>query len=402
MSSTTSVEVAPQAASTPMHRLGLAVLSIGHFTVDVCQGGLPVLLPFLFFDLDLTYATAALVITVAAITSSVIQPLFGYVADRLAAPWLLPFSCFLACGALGLAALAPSYPALLALVIASSLGVAMYHPEAARTANLFAGARKASGMSLFAVGGNLGFAAGPALVGALLVAFGRPGALGLFVLAVGIPALFVLLGSRLERPRRPSVAAAAAQRPSARGPMALLVAVIATRQWAQANVLTFLPLYVVTLLGQAPAVASQQLAVLSLGSVVGTLVAGQLGDRFGPRPVITVSLCVAAPLLWLIFVVDGAPVYLVLFLAGAALVMALSLGVVLGQAYMPDRTALAAGLALGLGVGLGGIGSAAFGAVADSIGLGTVVMLLWLPALLGSLLSLPLPRPHGHAKPRAS
>lgn len=395
MSRAGTADAARAAPRAPMNRLGLALLSLGHFTVDVCQGGLPVLLPFLFVDLQLSYTTAALVITIAALTSSVIQPLFGLLADRMTQRWLLPLGCFLATAALALAGQAPSYPLLLALVIASNLGIAMYHPEAARAANLFAGARKASGMALFAVGGNLGFAAGPALVGALLVSFGRPGALGLLVLALSIPALFLLLGPRLSAAAPPRVSsaasAAASARPSTRRPMALLVAVIAARQWAQANLLTFVPLYVVTYLNASPALASQLLAVLSLGSVVGTLVAGRLGDRFGPRPVITSSLFVATPLLLLLFVVAGPLTFAVIFLAGAALVMALSLSVVLAQAYMPERTALAAGLTLGLGVGLGGIGSALVGGVADAIGLGRTVGLFWLAPLLGALLSLALP-----------
>lgn len=395
MSSAGATDAAVRAQSAPMHRLGLGLLSIGHFTVDVCQGGLPVLVPFLFVDLGLSYTSAALVITVAALTSSVIQPLFGFLADRMTQRWLLPLGCFLATAGLALAGQAPSYALLLALVIASNLGIAMYHPEAARAANLFAGARKASGMSLFAVGGNLGFAAGPALVGALLVAFGRPGVLGLFALATTIPALFLVVAPRLPRtpPSRAqgATSAAAPQRPGAGRPMALLVAVIASRQWAQANLLTFVPLYVVTYLNESPALASQLLAVLSLGSVVGTLVAGRLGDRFGPRPVIATSLFVATPLLLLLFVVAGPATFAVIFLAGAALVMTLSLSVVLAQAYMPERTALAAGLTLGLGVGLGGVGSAAVGRLADSIGLGQTVGLFWLAPLLGALLSLALP-----------
>ena len=42
----------------------------------------------------------------------------------------------------------------------SGLGVAAFHPEAARKAHLASGDRRTTGMSLFSVGGGLGFARG--------------------------------------------------------------------------------------------------------------------------------------------------------------------------------------------------------------------------------------------------
>ena len=82
-----------------------------------------------------------------------------------------------ALGGLGvaLAGLAPTYPLTFAAVVLSGLGVAAFHPEGSRFANYVSGARRASGMSLFSVGGNVGFALGPVLVTPLVLVFGLHG-----------------------------------------------------------------------------------------------------------------------------------------------------------------------------------------------------------------------------------
>ena len=136
-------------AAEPMNRFGLFLLSAGHLAVDINPGALPALLPLLFLDMHLTYTTAALVVTVGNVTSSIVQPLFGVLSDRLSRGWLVSLGCLLASAGLALAGHAPTYPLLLAAVVASSLGVAVFHPEATRTASAFAGARRATGMALF-------------------------------------------------------------------------------------------------------------------------------------------------------------------------------------------------------------------------------------------------------------
>ena len=76
------------------HRL--ALLSAGHLVTDVNQGALPALLPFLISEYHLTYAAAGLIIFSANIFSTVVQPLFGYLADRMSSPWLMPAGIVLA------------------------------------------------------------------------------------------------------------------------------------------------------------------------------------------------------------------------------------------------------------------------------------------------------------------
>ena len=180
----------------------LGLLALGHLVVDMNQGALAPLLPFLKTAFGLSYAASGAILLVASMTSSVVQPVFGYLADRATRRWLLPWAVLLSAIGVALAGLAPSYWGLLALVVVSGLGVAAYHPEGYRTANQVAGDRKATGLSLFSIGGNIGIALGPPAVTFLVPRFGLPGTLGLLgpgllvaaLLATVLPALIARAG----------------------------------------------------------------------------------------------------------------------------------------------------------------------------------------------------------------
>jgi len=73
-----------------MNRRAIALLSTGHFLIDFCQGVVPALLPFLVAERGFSYTAAAGLVFALSATSSVVQPLFGQLADRLGMPWLLP------------------------------------------------------------------------------------------------------------------------------------------------------------------------------------------------------------------------------------------------------------------------------------------------------------------------
>src|SRR5437660_10214635 len=172
----------------------MAALSTGHLAVDFSNGALPALLPFLVDRFSLSYTLAGVVVLASTVSSSVVQPLFGLWSDRRGAIWLLPTGVAVAGIGMGLAAASPAYWTVVLLVTVSGLGTAAYHPEGSKFAAYVSGRRRASGMSLFSIGGNLGFGLG-ALAAALLVhALGLHGGLLLAVpcLAVGP----VLLSSR--------------------------------------------------------------------------------------------------------------------------------------------------------------------------------------------------------------
>lgn len=179
----------PSAARRRPHTPMLLLLALGHLVVDMNQGAMPALLPFLRTKFGLTYAAAGTVILVANVSSSVIQPIFGYLADRTARSWLLPWAIVVAALGVALAGLAPSYGVLLVLVVVAGFGIAAYHPEGYKTANQVAGDRKATGLSLFSIGGNVGIALGPPVITALVGGLGLLGTLAMLGPGVLVAAL---------------------------------------------------------------------------------------------------------------------------------------------------------------------------------------------------------------------
>src|SRR5437870_13289764 len=172
-------------------RRGMAALSAGHLAVDFAAGALPALLPFFKDRFGLSYTLAAVLILASSISSSVIQPLFGFWSDRRGALWLLPAGVALAGIGIALAADAPSYWLVCVLVVVSGIGIAAYHPEGSKLAAYASGRKRASGMSLFSVGGNLGFALGPTVTTPLVLAFGLTGGLLLAVPCLLVAAMLV-------------------------------------------------------------------------------------------------------------------------------------------------------------------------------------------------------------------
>src|SRR5213593_5275341 len=190
---------APAERARPDMRL-LGLLALGHMVVDINQGSLAALLPFLKSTLALSYTATGVIVLMSNVTSSLIQPLFGYFADKTARRWLLPLSVLLSAVGLGLTGLAPSYDVLLVLVVITGFGVAAYHPEGYRTATAVAGERKATGVSIFSTGGNIGVALGPPLITALVTTLGLAGSLGLLVPGLLVAGLLMAVLPGLSRP----------------------------------------------------------------------------------------------------------------------------------------------------------------------------------------------------------
>src|SRR6184192_2751561 len=173
------------------HTKLIGLLAFGHLVIDLNQGSIPAVLPFLRNAHGLSYAEAATIVLVGNLTSSLIQPLFGYLSDQIARRWILPTSVFLSGVGLALMGVAPGYLTVLGLVLVMGMGVAAWHPEGYKTATGVAGDRKATALSWFSLGGNVGLALGPPVITLLIAGFAGDGTLGLLVPTLIVGALLL-------------------------------------------------------------------------------------------------------------------------------------------------------------------------------------------------------------------
>ena len=228
----------------------------------------------------------------SAASSSLIQPLFGLWSDRHGASWLLPAGVAIAGIGIALAAAAPSYWLVLAIVVVSGLGVAAFHPEGSKFAAYASGGKRASGMSAFSIGGNIGFALGPIVATPLVSALGLRGGLLLALPSLAIAVMLFVAAAvpaHLRARTGPPCAASAARTARRAGDPARRDRLRGLAWW---GLLTFVPLWEVSL-GHSKAYGNHLLALMLLVGGLGTIAAGPLADRFGRRPVLIVSLAAA-------------------------------------------------------------------------------------------------------------
>lgn len=373
----------------------LSLLALGHMVVDINQGSLAAILPFLKSSLQLSYTATGTIVLMANITSSVIQPLFGYLADKTARRWLLPLSVALSSVGLGLIGLAPSYAAVIVLVMITGFGVAAYHPEGYRTATAVAGSRKATGVSVFSTGGNIGIAVGPPLVTALFTTFGLAGSLGMLVPGLLVGGLLTAVLPMLSAPPPPRARGTGAADPRTMvGAMSLLVFVVAVRSWTQLGFTTYVPFYYLETLHGDPRMVGTMLGVFLGAGAVGTLVAGPIADRVGIRRYVVAVFLLATPVAASFFFVTSAlGILVVLAVLGFVMVSTFTVSVVLGQAYLPRNPGMASGLIVGFAIGAGGLGVTALGWLADHFGLLAALWVSALMPLVGFAAALFLPEP---------
>jgi len=368
----------------------MAALSAGHLATDFANGALPALLPFMVDRFHLSYTLAAAVMLASAASSSLIQPVFGAWSDRRGALWLLPAGVAVAGIGIAVAAAAPSYWLVLLLIVVSGFGVAAYHPEGSKFAAYASGRRRASGMSLFSIGGNLGYALGPTATTPLVLAFGLAGGLLLAVPCLLVAALLFAAMPYLASfvPERGAhFEGSGEDRP---GALALLLGVIAFRSVCWFGLITFVPLWEVSL-GHSKSHGSHLLSLMLLTGGIGTLAAGPTADRLGRRPVLIASMLFVGPLTLAYVLLGGVLGAVALALVGVCVISTFGVTMVMSQEYLPHRIGMASGLSIGLSIGLGGIAAVALGALADSVDLRTAMYAAAAAAVPGFVLAAFLP-----------
>ncbi len=374
----------------------LLLLSTGHLVVDIYQGALPAILPFIKTNLGLSYTLAGVILIVSNITSSIIQPIFGFLSDKKEKAFLLPLGAFLAGAGFCLVPTTSSFGVVLCLVAISGAGVACYHPEGFKTARFFTGDKMATGMSVFLVGGNAGFALGPILALTIVNYKGFSSLTWMALPALLFAAAIIFLLKKIAVQDAQKEAAKAAKAGISRQAFHsffTILCVIIMRTWTHTGLMTYIPFYYINYLQGNPVYAGKLVSLFMLGGAVGTLAGSPLADRWGHRFWLRFSLLTSGLILPLLFVVKGIGLFFVVFILGVILISSFSVTVVMGQNLLPNNLGVASGLVAGFAIGAGGIGVTLLGVIADHYGVPFALKCIGALPLAGFLISLLLRYP---------
>lgn len=376
-----------------MRKLPIALMVLGHTVVDTTQNILPVFLPLLQDLFGLNYFQVGVAAALLNLSSSMVQPAFGWVSDRRHTLWLIPAGIAWTGVFIGMLGLVPNYAVLLAVVVLTGIGTAAFHPIASIAVAQASRSQRGLAMSFFSAGGNLGFALGPIVATWLLAWFDLRGSVVMVVPCVLMAAAVVAWRGEFAAPVKAAVQPETHEDPGFPwGKLITLCALVTLRSWGYSGLIIFLPLLLHEE-GVPLALAARALFVFLFFGALGGLLGGHLSDRFGRRQVIAVSL-LSFPFLMAAGLLLAGPVrWPVLALAGMTLLASFAVTVVFAQELLPQHLGLASGLMLGLSFGTGGLGVGLSGLLADLLGLRESVWILVMVPGLAGLLALALSPP---------
>lgn len=366
--------------------LKIGVLALAHMLNDFYANYLPQMIPFLAISMTGFNATKATVLTAAfTITSSLVQPVFGFWLDRHGKRWLVYVGTLWMAVMLSVTGLTDSYIVLVTLAALAGMGTAVFHPQASAMVNALSGFHKGIMMSVFVTAGNLGFALSPLLLIPLFQNFGLQ-ATPVTVIPGVVAAVFLFAfapRTALLKNNPTPFSTVLKSVNEARGELLAIVGVIGIRSAAYTAVLTLLPLYFQSE-NMDTTIAGHLVAIMLACGAIGGLIGGFLSDRFGRKPLIVGSLLLATPLFLGFLFTQGVASVVFLALGGTMLLSSFSVTVVAAQEAIPNSKALASGISLGFANGLGGLGAIALGGIADVYGLAAALIIVFLLPLVAA------------------
>jgi FSR family fosmidomycin resistance protein-like MFS transporter len=366
-------------------------LSLAHFVTDLYSPVLTAILPLLVLNFGYTYLLAGLLVTAYNLTSSMTQPLIGWFFDKRGKGIHVSVSLLISAIFISLIGLTSAYPLILLYAILAALGHASFHPSGlAQVGAECTDCNRGRLMSYFVIGGNLGYAIAPLLVG---LAIGWLGLSGLV--------LFFLPGCTMAiLARRMTPSSKYAHQPTSDEngslpsvvPIVVLILGAALRAWAIFAAISYIPPFLIQR-GIDLVMATGLVTAMLLAGVVGQVMGGVLSDRYGRKEYSILGMIISIPFFLLFISTEGPLSYLALLLFGFSLWSTFAVTVAIAQEMMPRNIGLASGLVLGLAVGGGGLGVAVTGALADATSLNSALSLLPIPVVAAIVCFTILPYP---------
>jgi len=382
-----------------MHIKRLSAVAFGHFSIDILNSSIALILTVLSGKFDLSISQIGLAAMIYTFAASLTQPLFGILADHLRGRWLGAVSIIWIALFYGLAAFAPSYPLLVACLTIGALGSGAFHPVGMINASAAGGAYPTTATSIFFLLGQSGLALGPITAGLILqnvdITIGMP------IMALGMLPAVVMMAQQFNRPSTADTDQTTAKvtktattqdnQLTNRGMIVTaFILVIALRSATAQSLVTLLPKYFADL-GYQPAAYGAMIGMFSLGGAIGTFVGGYLGDRMERRLLLFLSTLLSIPFCYGLLHLEGWLFFLVAALAGGLLNVPHSILIIMGQRFLPARQGMIGGAVLGFTFASGAALAWVASWFADWAGLLTVLTILAIVPLGAAISTLFLP-----------
>jgi len=387
------VEIEPNLGTPQKAVLGILIaLSVAHLLNDTMQSLIPAIYPILKHSFQLSFTQIGLITLANQLTASLLQPLVGWYTDRRPLPYSLSIGMGFTLAGLGLLSVAWNFEVILFSVALVGVGSSVFHPEASRVARMASGGRHGFAQSLFQVGGNAGTSIGP-LLAALIIVSGGQGEIKWFCLIalVGIVLLYrvglwYVANTHLLKPKGHAHAHLTSLSPrQVSMAIGLLMALVFSKYIYLASMTSYYTFFLIHKFHVSVQMSQIYLFVFLFAVAAGTIIGGPIGDRFGRKNVIWVSILGVTPFTLLLPHVPLAGVIILSVIIGVILASAFSAIVVFAQELVPGKVGMIAGLFFGLAFGLAGIGSAVLGKLIDMTSIGLVFEICSFLPLLGVL-----------------
>ncbi len=374
----------------------LVALSLSHGLNDAMQSIISAIYPLLKLNLDLTYGEIGLIAFTYQISSSIMQPFFGYIFDKKPAGWFLPAGLFCTMCGLILISTAQGLFGLLCAVFVSGIGSSIIHPEASRITSLASGGKRGLAQSIFQVGGSSGFAAGP-LLAALFVreqaCVSKFAVLAILAMIVLIPACkwyskriksgIVSLDADADSNAAGGDTSSALPQKTVWFIIGILMFLVFSKNFYTVSFSNYYTFYLMSKFGISIENSQIMLFVFLFSAALGTLVGGPIGDKYGRRLVIWWSILGSAPFALLMPYANMEWTIILSIVIGLIISSAFSAIIVYAQELLPMKVGLVSGIFFGFSFGIAGIASAVLGKIADTTSIQFVYHLCSFFPLLG-------------------
>ncbi len=375
----------------------LAAISFSHLLNDTIQSLLPAIYPILKSSYHLSFAQVGLMTLTLQLTASLLQPVVGIYTDRHHTPYSLVAGMGFSLVGLLLLAVAGRLGSLLLAAGLVGIGSSVFHPESSRVARMASGGRHGMAQSVFQVGGNIGSAMGPLLAAFLVLPRGQLSVAWCSLVALLAMIVLYQVGGWYQQHRPAStIRTATSPAPPEIGrpglsrrrifvAVGVLVALIFSKYFYLASLSSYYTFYLISKFGVSVRAAQIDLFIF-LGSVAaGTILGGPIGDRFGRKLVIWVSILGVFPFTMLLPYASLFWTRILTVIIGLILASAFSAIVVYAQELVPGRVGMISGLFFGFAFGMGGLGAAVLGWLADATSIEFVYRICAFLPLLGIL-----------------